>query len=202
MTTNDLSGVGHSWLLVFDNVDGADLNLYWPPSSHGSIIVTTQRKNMAYQASSEIHLDAFEEKEGSSLILDLIDPFRQHTSATDVETAKAISNELGGLPLLLSHVAGFLNGSRCRLTDLLTSLQQPTAFKKIWAWDSTTSTNFQYGEPMAKVWKLALHALKPEALTTLQIMAFLSPEGIYEEILLGEWEDPNLKFLCPKRIFE
>jgi hypothetical protein len=187
---------------VFDNVDEADINPYWPSTAHGSIIITTQRKSMAHKTASEIALEVFDEEEGSELIINLIDPRHQNTSLQNLTYAKAISNELGGLPLLLSHVAGFIDGSQCPLPDLLRSLQQPAEFKKIWAFDSTTSTNFQYSEPMTKVWGLALRALKPKALVTLQIMAMLNPDGIAEDLLVGEWNIPGLEFLSQSRRFE
>ena len=55
---------------------------------------------------------------------------------------------------------------------------------------------------MAKVWRLALNSLKPEALRTLQIMAMLSSDEVYEDMLFGEWEDAELDFLAESKRFE
>lgn len=55
---------------------------------------------------------------------------------------------------------------------------------------------------MAKVWRLALDSLDPQALRTLQIMSMLSPNEVYEDMLFGEWEDPELDFLTDSRRFE
>lgn len=115
--------------------------------------------------------------------------------------AKDISVELSGLPLLLSHVAGYVEGTKAPLSSILDNLKQPSEFKRIWGFDSATSTNFQYREPMAKVWRLALNSLKPEALRTLHIMAMLSPDEVYEDMLFGEWEDPELEFLAENNRF-
>ncbi|TPX13511.1 uncharacterized protein E0L32_005982 [Thyridium curvatum] len=54
-----------NWLLVFDNADDpdVDLSLFWSPGSHGSIIVTTQRRVVSHWAATGIHLDAFDENE-------------------------------------------------------------------------------------------------------------------------------------------
>ena len=116
--------------------------------------------------------------------------------------AQDISIELGGLPLLLSHIAGYFEGTKASLASILENLQKPSEFNRIWGFDSTTSTNFQYGEPMAKVWHLALDSLKPEAMQTLQIMAMLSPDGVNEDMLFGEWEDAELAFLAKDKRFE
>lgn len=55
---------------------------------------------------------------------------------------------------------------------------------------------------MAKVFRLALDSLKPEALCALQIMAMLSPDEISEEMLFGEWGDGEVGFLSASRRFE
>jgi hypothetical protein len=55
---------------------------------------------------------------------------------------------------------------------------------------------------MAKVWRLALDSLKPEALRTLETMSMLSPDEVYENMLLGIWEDGELDFLAEDRQFE
>lgn len=200
LLTDDVAD--QSWLLIFDNVVDANLRQFWPSSSHGSIIITSQLTNLGYQTSFEVSLEAFNEDEGSELILNLIDLGRPNYPPERVEAAKALSNQLGGLPLLLSHVAGFLQSSKCSLGDILKDLQEPSSFKQIWGFDSTNSTNFQYGEPMRKVWNLALKALTGEAFTTLQIMAMLSPDGIAEDLLIGEWEDGALDFLASTKKFE
>ncbi|KAI0111256.1 P-loop containing nucleoside triphosphate hydrolase protein [Nemania sp. FL0031] len=198
MVTND------RWLLVFDNADATDvdLSLFWPPTPHGDIIVTTQRRDFSHWAAKDIHLDAFGEDDGAHLILDIIDSSAQTRSEKSIRTARNISLELGGLPLLISHIAGYIEGTKAPLDSILGNLRHPSGFKRIWAFDSTTSTNFQYGESMTKVWRLALNSLKPEALRTLHIMALLSPDEVHEDLLFGDWQDAELAFLSDQRRHE
>jgi hypothetical protein len=194
--------IDQSWLLVFDNVEDVNLKQYWPPSSHGSILLTSQRSSLSHQTTSDIALEVFDEEEGAQLIMSIVDPGKIDRSQKTVSTARAISNEIGGLPILLSHVAGFADGSKCSLPDLLSSLQEPSQFMKIWAWESTTSSNFQYGELMLKLWRLAIQALSLEAKTTLLILAMLNPDGVPEKMLRGDWHDDALLFLLDTRQFE
>ena len=175
---------------------------YWPPSNHGSILLTSQHADLSHQTKSDIKLESFTEDEGAELLLDIVDPEKKERTAPQLEIARAISNEVGGLPILLSHVGGFADRSKYPLRDLLASLQKPSHFKKIWAWDSTTSTNFQYGEPMSKVWRLAIDALEPDARTTLKVLSMLNPDGVAESMLHGDWADGNLSFLLESRQFE
>lgn len=189
---------------MFDNADIADIDLsqFWPPSSHGSVIITTQRRDFSHWAANDIHLDTFNEDDGARLVLDVVDQSTETHSPETVKMAREISSELGGLPLLLSHISGYIEGTQAPLASILENLKQPAVFNRIWAFDSTTSTNFQYREPMAKVWRLALNSLNPEALRTLQIMAMLSPDEVYEDMLFGEWEDAELGFLAESKRFE
>lgn len=198
---------------MFDNLDNVSLNDYWPATSHGSIIVTTQRQDRIGRATSQLLLEAFEEEDGSELILKLI---RRTWSQADAQTwdhsdkntwnlAKKVSNEVGGLPLLLSHVSGYLGVTdhpQGPLQDMLRDLQDPEHFKEIWKFNSTTSTNFQYQRLMDLVWAKALQALEPHALDTIHILSMLSPGGVQEEVLIGEWADPELVHLAPSRDFE
>ncbi|KAF6836762.1 transcriptional xre family [Colletotrichum plurivorum] len=202
-TVRDWMAQNDQWLLIFDNADDADLDLslYWPPCSHGCIIITTQRRSVLHRTTSEIHLDTFEEDKGAELLLGVVESSsKMHPE--NFQLAKDISTELGGLPLLLSHVAGYVASTKTPLASVLFSLRRPTHFKRIWGYDSATSTNFQYGEPMAKVWRLALDSLKPEALRTLQIIAMLNPDEVYEDILFGDWEDPDMNYLAHGKHFE
>ncbi|KAJ3534578.1 hypothetical protein NM208_g7479 [Fusarium decemcellulare] len=192
------------WLLIFDNADDADvdLSLFWPPSSHGSIIITTQRRSLSYWTATEIHLDTFDEDRGAQLILDFVSPSPQNQTPEMIQTAKRISNELGGLPLLVSHIAGYVEGTKVPLSSILDHLVQPLELKRIWDFDSSTSTNFQYGEPMARVWRLALDSLTVEALTTLHVLSMLGPDEVDENILFGEWEDDDISFLSHNKRFQ
>jgi hypothetical protein len=54
---------------------------------------------------------------------------------------KVISNELGGLLLLHSHVSGFIGAPRSDPHALPASRQRPAQFKKIRTYDSTISTD-------------------------------------------------------------
>ncbi|RDW58286.1 hypothetical protein BP5796_12216 [Coleophoma crateriformis] len=190
-----------SWLIVFDNVE-VDLTPYWPPSIHGSTIITTQRQDVTHRTTSTISLDTFDEDDGANLILSIVDPIGCSRTPEILLLAKQISNEIGGLPLLLSHVAGFIATTKCHLSDLLSSLQEPAAFKKLWAFDSTTSTNFQYGEPMRKVFDISLRALDPNAIETLYIIAMLDSDGVAEELLFDDWAGKDLDFLAPSKKFD
>lgn len=192
--------VDRLWLIVFDNAD-IELKDYWPTSSHGSILITTQRQSVRHQTTSHIALETFDEYQGARLILANVGSDTKGANEESEKIARQISNELGGLPLLLSHVAGFIDTTKCPLRDVLSLLQQPSTFKRLWAFDSTTSTTFQYGEPMQKVWQLSLSALHPDARRVLDIISMLDADGVSEELLYDDWPGKDLEFLQPAKRF-
>lgn len=193
--------VDRSWLIVFDNAD-IELKDYWPTSSHGSILITTQRQSVAHQTTSHIALETFDEDQGAMVILTSLGSDTRGANEESEKIARQISNELGGLPLLLSHVAGFIDTTKCPLREVLSLLQQPLSFKRLWAFDSKTSTTFQYGEPMQKVWAFSLSALHPDARSVLDVISMLDADGVSEELLYDDWPGKDLNFLQPPKRFE
>ncbi len=155
---------------------------------------------LSHIASADIHLEGLADEAGCELILKHI--YHQRVagrSTVDRDAAKKISKEVGGLPILLSHFAGFASHSRCTLLELLFLLQEPSSLKEIWQYDSSTSSTFQYQAPMPKVWGLALQELSPEAMQTLLLFAMLNPDGVPEAMLIGDWTEPDIAFLHPER---
>lgn len=195
------NSVDGSWLIVFDNAE-IELKDYWPTNSHGSILITTQKQSVTHQSTSHIALETFDEEQGAMVILTTVGSNIRGANEEAEKIAKQISNELGGLPLLLSHVAGFIDTTRCPLREVLSLLQQPSSFKRLWEFDSKTSTTFQYGEPMQKVWALSLSALHPDARSVLDVISMLDADGVSEELLYNDWPEKDLEFLQPAKRFE
>ncbi|XMA10378.1 hypothetical protein WAI453_003169 [Rhynchosporium graminicola] len=191
-----------SWLIVFDNAEDLGIFSYLPLCQHGSVVITTQKMSLSQMAFAEIHLDGLEEVDGCEVILKHI--YHQRVSErkiADREVAKKIFREVGGLPILVSQFAGFASHSHCSLMELLNLLQEPSSFQVIWNYDSRDSSTFQYGAPMSKVWGLALQELSPEASQTLRLLTMLSPDGVPEAMLIGDWTEPDLAYLRPERRF-
>ncbi|KAJ4307563.1 hypothetical protein N0V84_012646 [Fusarium piperis] len=55
---------------------------------------------------------------------------------------------------------------------------------------------------MNTVWGLALAALSNEARAVLDILATLDPDGVLEDLLIGDWSEPELDFLHPSKHFD
>ena len=125
---------------MFDNVDDPSiLDRYWPSCSHGSIILTTQSADLSHRTTSDVRLESFSSAEGSTLIQQML------KGKADSEQAEQLSNEIGGLPLLIVHLAGFMIQSRCLLSEVLGAFHSLRSDSgRILRSNSTISTTYQY----------------------------------------------------------
>src|SRR5204863_8556912 len=107
------------WLLVFDNADNLDTLKYaWPKNSTGSVLLTTRDFNGAFNPALDgSHVRPFDDKTGSSALLNILglDP----QSSSNFENAEAITSTLGGLPLALNQIGGFITQRKIPLQDFL-----------------------------------------------------------------------------------
>ncbi|CAG8276302.1 unnamed protein product [Penicillium salamii] len=94
------------WLLIFDDYNGHDqfqIDQYFPPASHGAIMVTTRQPDLV--AGSVIQIQAFENIEDSLAILQIL------SKREDVQSdpyAHRVTDLVGGHPLALTHIGGYM----------------------------------------------------------------------------------------------
>jgi len=167
------------------------LKPYWPRSTRGSIIVTSQDPQFAQTTSSEICLKPFDRADGSKLLLRHL---RKDESSTQSTDARRISDELGGLPLAIAHVAGYLAESRASLGDCLELLKERRNSARIFS-IAPPMTIFQYEKTLGTVWDVALQRLDRDALTLIQVLSMMNPDGVPEDMLRGDHREPELAFL-------
>lgn len=168
-----------SWLLIFDNVDNlASIKPFWPSAEHGSIIVTTRNPEaITSLVQKSIHLEPFSEGEGAKYFLSrLSDP-----SSQDESLAIVIAKKLGGLPIALSHIAGFIEATSCKFEELL-DLYSYRADPEMVDYDSSEIT-FHYEGSYATLWKVSFESLGKEAKELLEMVALLDPDSIPESLL-------------------
>ncbi len=118
------------WLLVLDNV--VDLRLVSELTRKAEkdtrhIVVTTQ--SQATAAIQRNELSTMQPTEGALLLLrraNLIGPDALLTEASpkDVQEAKAISGNLGGLPLALDQAAAYISETGCSLSEYIELMKE------------------------------------------------------------------------------
>lgn len=183
-------------MIVFDNADDLQaLRIAWPGSSHGSILLTTRDFDVANNpAAQSLHVEPFSDEEGSMMLLKQVglDP----TVAANTEHATAITQALGGLPLALGQIGGFIAQRRLPLKDFLSLYERNAA--KI---DARKTVKDDYEHTLSTVWDVSFQKLPESASKLLNLLIFFDPDGVDEAIFLEGSQteqgiDPDFEFVA------
>lgn len=176
-----------TWLLIFDNaVETARVREYIPASSRGSIIYTTQSTAFLNICKSNIHVKPFNSEEGARLMANYLE-----SVAYEDEQLRIVSELVGGLPLAIAHIAGFVNSSQSSVQDFIDAFTSRGGDSKLWSDPPETST-LHYEKSLAIVFDVALGNLMADARELIDCLAFLSPDSIPEDMVYPEGEEASL----------
>ncbi len=178
-------------MLIFDNVETHEsLNLYWPRVSQNqsSIIITSQQPNPGPLATHRIAIESLNAMQGAQLLLTARYPDTEPSEA-EVSAARDISTEVGGLPLAIAHIAGYIAQTSYTFTHFRAIAKQ--RHPQLWMAEAP-STVRDYTKRLAIVWDFALEQLSQDAALLINILAFLNPDGVPEEMLLAEIKQGTL----------
>jgi len=177
-------------LLIYDNAEDWDtITPYWPHTTHGSIILTSQKSQSSYiTGGSEIALQPMDPMEGAGLLFKHLPQFSgNNIPISDVAEARKISQILGGLPIAIAHCAGWVDKTQSSLPEFSRIYEHRDSSQKIWAND-TSNITYQYSKTLDKLWDIALSELSPDAMSVVNLMSMLGPEHIPEGMLLETFE--------------
>ncbi|PLB46258.1 TPR-like protein [Aspergillus steynii IBT 23096] len=182
-----LSSTKSRWLLIFDNADDLGvLKQPWPSSTNGCILLTSRDLTAAFSLASEgCQVTPFDTASGSAALLNIVglDP----STASNLETAETITSTLGGLPLALTQIGGFIVQRRIPLKDFLPLYNRSSARV-----DARGTVNMNYNHTLATVWEMSLSRLSGDAKALLMILAFTDPDCVQESLLTeGALHVPN-----------
>lgn len=170
-----------TWLLIFDNADDPMILAdYWPQGS-GSILITSRdplAKNMFTRRPSGLDLAPLSEQDSLTL-------FNHLTSVSDEaegDTAQKITDALGGVPLAISQMAGIIRRQDLTLPEFLELYADHEEHASLYK--SKFDTNLiTYRHSLSTVW--AFEKLKPPARQLLELISFLDPDAIGEDLLMA-----------------
>ena len=169
--------------MIFDNAE--DFNLlseYWPSSSsRGRILITTRNRDFCYTVKvSEFEVEPLLKADGSELLEALfggneVSPFKTTSNKDDME---AVSEQLGGLPLALAQMAGYMLKTR---TPPAIFHKQYTNRRQMVQEKSSPIRGplFFYHLNLQTVWTIQLERIKAhECFLLLQTIAVFDPDRI------------------------
>ncbi|KAJ5124771.1 uncharacterized protein N7515_008596 [Penicillium bovifimosum] len=188
-----LSSTKIRWLLVYDNAE--DLNVLkhaWPAASTGSVLITSRDSTAAFSlASGGCQVTPFDTDTGSAALLNIL--------GLDLEStihqgeAKAITSTLGGLPLALNQIGGFIVQRKIPLGKILALYTRNST-----SVDAKGMMSMDYSHTLATVWEMALSQLSGSGTVLHMILSFLDSDYIDESLLKDgalHVDDPTLEFM-------
>jgi hypothetical protein len=165
------------------------IELCWPSvaQNQSSIIITSQQPDLRNLATHGVAIKSLDAEQGARLLLTARYP---DTEPPEGESAAAsdLSTELGGLPLAIAHIGGYIAQSSYTLARFQEIAKQ--RYPQIWMAEAP-STIRDYQKRLAIVWDFALEQLSQDAAILIDILAFLNPDGVPEEMLLAELKEGN-----------
>ena len=172
----DWLGANRGWLLVFDNAEEpAGLRPYLPSGGKGHVLVTS--RNPAWRELGRVLKVSVWQGDRAAVFLE------RRTGDPDAESARALSEALGGLPLALEHAAAYIEASGQSVASYLRLFgeqrrrllsQEESSASVLATWDLSFQQVTRESEPAEQLLKLC---------------AFLAPEDIPLD-LLAEGGDP------------
>jgi hypothetical protein len=169
-----------TWLLIFDNADDPMILAdYWPQGS-GSILITSRdplAKSMFTRRSSGLDLGPLTQQDSLSLFNHLTTV----SNEPEDNTARQISEALGGVPLAISQMAGIIRRQDLTLSEFFELYTDHEEHASLY--ETKFDTNLiTYRHSLSTVW--AFEKLKPQARQLLELISFLDPDFIGEDLLM------------------
>ncbi|KAL5344308.1 hypothetical protein ACLOAV_010737 [Pseudogymnoascus australis] len=169
-----------TWLLIFDNADDPMILAdYWPQGS-GSILVTSRdplAKNMFTSRSLGLDLGPLTQQDS----LTLFNHLTSISNEPEGDTARQISDALGGVPLAISQMAGIIRRQDLTLSEFFELYTDHEEHASLY--ETKFDTNLvTYRHSLATVW--AFEKLKPQSRQLLELISFLDPDVIGEDLLM------------------
>ena len=184
------------WLLIFDNAeDSSALSEFWPPAGSSGSVLVTSRDPLAkspwfyedLRGVSGIDLPELSDDDAAELLLRLT--WREQDSEEQRQSMK-VAKKLGGFPLAITQMAGVMVRQTLSFNDFLNRYEEEETHGKLFNLSLAPShKRTTYGHTLASVW--ALEELEYGS-GLLDIMSFLDPDGIPEQILQGRLDKVNL----------
>lgn len=199
------------WLLVFDNVNSwSDIKDCIPTDAFrtlGSILITSRKYELeGLKSSPEYHhveLGPLTLEESRQLLLLSMQPDLTPISIKshpEYKLAGEIAALVENMPLALAHIAGYVQVSKCTLTEFVRLWDERHRYAGR-ASQNIISSNLSTHKVLETVWNIGLRDVTMDARELLNILAFLDSENIQRKLLAGEHEEASLEFLHADQVF-
>ena len=170
----------NNWLLIFDNASGPDaVRPYLPRNRQGQVMVTSRHLGWGGAARS-LSVPPLSSESSVRFLL-------ERTQQTDTESAAAVAEALGDLPLALSQAAAYVETTGITLSVYLERWHR---HRRVLL--SRGDISSDYPETVATTWEMAFQALgqhHPAAIDLLNLCSFFAPDYIPQTLIRDLQDD-------------
>jgi len=175
------------WLLLIDNVDTPvtidAIEELLPSTIVGGQVLITSRLNGWPPGYLRLAVRELDTESGSQLLL-------AATGSSDVATARQVAIDLGGLPLALTHVAGYLRATG----DSIARYRQLFHQHGLDLLSSTSGLGSRHERTVTTTWTVSITNIReqsPGAAGLLDLLAYLAPDAIPRALLIENAADDS-----------
>ena len=181
------------WLLILDNADTPNTVIPYLPNDHKGRILVTSRAHSLQCLGIVNPLELQEMPPDEALSFLLRRTGREVADSDETESATALAEELGYLPLALEQAAAYIAAQDCSFADYLKGY----AKRRLDLLEKQGPLMGQYPHSVVTTWSenfTEVEAISPAAADVLRLSAMLAPEQIpYEALIEGASEaGPNI----------
>ncbi|KAJ7637818.1 P-loop containing nucleoside triphosphate hydrolase protein, partial [Mycena rosella] len=172
-----LSSQPSEWMLLFDNAEdpSIDLHRFFPPCTHGNILITSRNPGLRVYAGSHSLVSDMEELDAVELLLKSAS--EEITTGNKVIAAEIVK-ALWYLPLAIIQAGAFI--SKSGALDKYLDIYKENRARLLREKPSQSHAN--YASTVSTTWQISFDRLSEPAKILLQLWSFLHHEGIPEEI--------------------
>lgn len=188
--------------MIFDNADSVVdtagstsapatiLDDYWPVGSRGSVLITTRdRASLGLFHGHVSMIECLAEDDAANLLLSLTRP---HSSEMVNEHARLICEQVGYLPLAISSVALIVQQDNMSLQEYIKDFSYGEMFELSQPFGGPADS---YPHRISTTWNRHMDRLDADALSLINMFAFLDNDRIPDDLLLKAANDPTNKLL-------
>ncbi|KAF8469702.1 P-loop containing nucleoside triphosphate hydrolase protein [Kalaharituber pfeilii] len=175
------------WLLIFDNVDNVEsfnINDYLPPSAHGTVIITSRRKE-TIQRRRFLMVKQMDNSEVEELIFKIakldLEKLTPDERTREKEAAAAIVQKLEHLPLAIDQAGAYIHNREYSFSRYLREYEAKVTYLLSKDWKAGKADRSVFA-----AWDLSFQAIQnqnPKAAEFLLLCGLLDINDICEELL-------------------
>lgn len=169
------------WLLVFDNAPDPQLVRPWlPQADYGQLLITSRFAAAWGAVAHPTPVRPLEIADAARLL-------QQRSGQEDPDTARALAEQLEGLPLALDQAGAYMEATGMLLIEYLTHFRSRP--RELLAHDLDHDA-----QTVATIWELAFEEVRdraPAAADLLTVAAFLAPHDIPRDLFVGDDRLPD-----------